>query len=448
MPGRSGPSPPSRTAPRQSQTSPLAAQPPIRVPQPSPPRAHPGPPPAVPRLCLRSSWPRRGSRLSATSPHRPACRWSDRTRRSGCAPAKRHDAALMQPPEFLGQLLPLCASFGHGGVRREARADGGRQPAHRSEQPTARRARPVRLGCGGLRVRRVRRGVVIVLPRQYSCRHRHNRTPCRPVATPCRTGPHCPAGIAPEWCRPTAHRAACRSRDPTPPPCRARIARQHVTIGQHDQRQRPLQQAALGDLPSRAGAGRARGRVRNGDDTIGQRIGDKHVPSCPRARPVGPIRNTSRSARWPNPSATTVRLLITGALPSAVASSIRSTVALATIGGRPVAGSRTCGPCTSNPAMLTNSVALVPSSATAMLPQGPLMSGPAQVSTGWPFASITSRQPAPFVPVVPSLLSVLPTITQPLLSMIIAVVRPTPPGHCGRCPGSLANSVVCLTDGL
>ena len=81
--------------------------------------------------------------------------------------------------------------------------------------------------------------------------------------------------------------------------------------------------------------------------------------------------------------------------------------------------------------MLTNSVAVVPLSTTAMLPQGPLMSGPAQVSTSWPLASSTSRQPLPLVRVVPSLLGVLPTITQPLFSMVIAVVSPTPPGHCG-----------------
>ena len=98
--------------------------------------------------------------------------------------------------------------------------------------------------------------------------------------------------------------------------------------------------------------------------------------------------------------------------------------------------------------MLMNSVALVPLSMTAMLPHGPLMSGPAQVSTSCPFGSSTSRQPLPRVRVVPSLLGVLPTITQPVFSIVIAVVSPTPPGHCGRWRGSLANSVVCLVVGL
>ena len=47
--------------------------------------------------------------------------------------------------------------------------------------------------------------------------------------------------------------------------------------------------------------------------------------------------------------------------------------------------------------MLTNSVALSPLSITAMLPQGSLMFGPAQVATSWPLASSTSRQPSPLV---------------------------------------------------
>jgi hypothetical protein len=41
---------------------------------------------------------------------------------------------------------------------------------------------------------------------------------------------------------------------------------------------------------------------------------------------------------------------------------------------------------------------------------------------------------------VPSLLGVLPTMTQPLLSTVIAVDRPTPPGHSFRSCGTLANS--------
>ena len=94
--------------------------------------------------------------------------------------------------------------------------------------------------------------------------------------------------------------------------------------------------------------------------------------------------------------------------------------------------------------MLTNSVAVAPLSMTAMLPQGPLMFGPDQTVASWPLASNTSRQPAPLVAVVPSVLGVLPTITQPLFSIVIAVVRPMPPGHCGRFCGSLANSVVVL----
>ena len=39
------------------------------------------------------------------------------------------------------------------------------------------------------------------------------------------------------------------------------------------------------------------------------------------------------------------------------------------------------------------------------------------------------RQPAPLVLVVPSALGALPTMTHPVFSMVIAVVRPTPPGH-------------------
>ncbi len=83
-----------------------------------------------------------------------------------------------------------------------------------------------------------------------------------------------------------------------------------------------------------------------------------------------------------------------------------------------------------------------------MLPHGPLMFGSAQVATSWPFASNTTRQPAPLVRVVPSLLGVLPTITKPLFSIVMAVVRPMPPGHCGRFCGSFANSAVAFVAGL
>src|SRR2546426_92258 len=36
------------------------------------------------------------------------------------------------------------------------------------------------------------------------------------------------------------------------------------------------------------------------------------------------------------------------------------------------------------------------------------------------------------------------TMTQPLFSIVIAVVKPMPPGHCARCWGNFANSVVFL----
>ena len=98
--------------------------------------------------------------------------------------------------------------------------------------------------------------------------------------------------------------------------------------------------------------------------------------------------------------------------------------------------------------MLINSVAVLPLSMTAMFPQGSLMFGPAHAVTSRPLLSSTSRQPFPFVFVVPSVLGVLPTTIQPLLSMVMAVVNPTPPGHWARCCGNLANSVAFLVDGL
>src|ERR1700733_16192025 len=152
--------------------------------------------------------------------------------------------------------------------------------------------------------------------------------------------------------------------------------------------------------------------------------------------------NTSLSACSPKPLPITVWRVTTGGLPSATDSSIRNTVALFTTGG-----SSSGGP-TSKPVLLTNNVAVAPLSITAMLPQGPLVFGPAMVPATLPFASSTIRQPGPLVFVVPSWLGRLPTITQPDLSMVIAVVRPTPPGHCGRLRGTAANSDSFFVAGL
>ena len=86
---------------------------------------------------------------------------------------------------------------------------------------------------------------------------------------------------------------------------------------------------------------------------------------------------------------------------------------------------------------------------TAILPQGPLILGPVHTVAGLPLLSKTIRQPGPLVVVVPSLLGVLPTITQPLLSIVIAVASsPTPPGHCARSCGSFAKVKVFRVDGL
>src|ERR1700722_3638652 len=98
--------------------------------------------------------------------------------------------------------------------------------------------------------------------------------------------------------------------------------------------------------------------------------------------------------------------------------------------------------------MLTNSVAFAPLSIRAILPHGPLICEPDQMVVRRPLESNTKRQPLPLVAVVPSVLGGLPTITQPLLNMVIAVVRPMPPGHCGRACGSLANRVVDRVEGL
>ena len=89
--------------------------------------------------------------------------------------------------------------------------------------------------------------------------------------------------------------------------------------------------------------------------------------------------------------------------------------------------------------MLINSVAVEPLSTTAMLPQGSLMVGPDQAATSLPSGSSTSMQPSPLVAVVPSVLGVLPTITQPVSSIVIAVVSPTPPGHAASWCGRRAN---------
>src|ERR1700722_4226802 len=98
--------------------------------------------------------------------------------------------------------------------------------------------------------------------------------------------------------------------------------------------------------------------------------------------------------------------------------------------------------------MLMNSVTLPPLSTVAMLPHGSLMSGPDHTAESLPLASNTSRQPSPLVVVVPSLLGVLPTMIQPVFNMVIAVVIPTPPGHCARVRGTCANNVVRFVVGL
>src|SRR5271154_5519510 len=103
---------------------------------------------------------------------------------------------------------------------------------------------------------------------------------------------------------------------------------------------------------------------------------------------------------------------------------------------------------TPNPALLTNKVAVDPSSIVAMLPQGMLMLSPAIVLTTLPLGSSTMRQPGPLVVVVPSALGALPTITHPVLSIVIAVVRPTPPGQLARLRGSVAKVDSFLVVGL
>ena len=121
---------------------------------------------------------------------------------------------------------------------------------------------------------------------------------------------------------------------------------------------------------------------------------------------------------------------------------MRNTVASLTTRGSP------SGDPTPKPALLTNKVAVSPLSITAMLPQGMLMLSPAIVPATLPLASRTMRQPVPLVAVVPSALGALPTMTQPDFSMVIAVDRPTPPGHPARSRGSAAKVVSFLVVGL
>jgi len=131
-----------------------------------------------------------------------------------------------------------------------------------------------------------------------------------------------------------------------------------------------------------------------------------------------------------------------GGLPSAIESLMRSTVSSSTTRGSPSGGP------TPKPALLTNKVAVCPSSIVAMFPQGMLMLSPAIVPATLPLGSSTIRQPAPLVAVVPSALGALPTMTHPDLSMVIAVVRPTPPGHPARSRGSAAKVDSFLVVGL
>ena len=99
--------------------------------------------------------------------------------------------------------------------------------------------------------------------------------------------------------------------------------------------------------------------------------------------------------------------------------------------------------------MLTNSVAVAPLSTTAMLPPGIIdVRCPAKVLTTLPFGSSTSRQPGPLVPVVPSWLGVLPTMIQPVFSMVNAVDSPMPPGQDARWRGMVASVVSLRVLGL
>jgi hypothetical protein len=77
-----------------------------------------------------------------------------------------------------------------------------------------------------------------------------------------------------------------------------------------------------------------------------------------------------------------------------------------------------------------------------------LILSPAIVPATLPLESSTTRQPGPFVLVVPSALGALPTITHPVFSMVIAVVSPTPPGHPGRLRGTAAKVVNFFVVGL
>ena len=121
---------------------------------------------------------------------------------------------------------------------------------------------------------------------------------------------------------------------------------------------------------------------------------------------------------------------------------MRRTVSSFTTRGSP------SGEPTPKPALLTKIEAVSPLSTVAMLPQGMSMSLLAIMLATLPLASSTIRQPGPLVRVVPSALGALPTITQPDLSMVIAVVRPIPPGQPARLRGSEAKVVSFLVVGL
>jgi hypothetical protein len=121
---------------------------------------------------------------------------------------------------------------------------------------------------------------------------------------------------------------------------------------------------------------------------------------------------------------------------------MRNTVACVETSGSP------SGEPTPKPALLTKIVAVVPLSIVAILPQGMLINGPFSTLAILPLESNTIRQPSPRVLVVPSELGALPTMTQPDFSIVMAVVKPTPPGHCGRLRGIIANCVNFLVVGL
>ena len=95
--------------------------------------------------------------------------------------------------------------------------------------------------------------------------------------------------------------------------------------------------------------------------------------------------------------------------------------------------------------LLTNSVAVLAVVDHRHVAPGPVDARPGD-GAGDLAAGVEHDQAAlrPWCAVVPSWLGRLPTITQPAFSIVIAVVSPTPPGHCGRWRGMLANRVSCL----